>query len=103
MTLVTISDKGQTTLPAPMRKRLGIKSRSKVEVVTRDSEIVIRPAKTIRDVAGIFAEHATRTGRRFATRLSKPWPKKWRVNAVQDDKIYVFCEPVTLAEIDRGC
>jgi len=58
MTLVTISDKGQLTLPAPMRKRLGIKSRSKVEVEIRDSEIVIRPAKTIRDVAGIFAEHA---------------------------------------------
>ena len=58
MTLATISDKGQLTLPAPMRKRLGIKSRSKVEVEIRDSEIVIRPAKSVRDVAGIFAKYA---------------------------------------------
>jgi AbrB family looped-hinge helix DNA binding protein len=58
MTQVAVSNKGQVTLPAPMRRRLGIKSRSKVEVEIRESEIVIRPAKTIRDVAGIFAQYA---------------------------------------------
>lgn len=58
MTLATISDKGQLTLPAQMRKRLGIKSRSKVEVDIRDGEIIIRPARTIRDVAGVFADYA---------------------------------------------
>jgi len=58
MTLAAISDKGQITLPVQMRRKLGIKSRSKVEVEIREGEIVIRPAKTIRDVAGIFAEYA---------------------------------------------
>lgn len=58
MTLSTISDKGQITLPAKMRRKLGIKTRSKVEVQIREGEIVIRPAKTIRDVAGIFAASA---------------------------------------------
>ena len=58
MTQVAVSNKGQVTLPAPMRRKLGIKSRSKVEVEIRQSEIVIRPAKTIRDVAGVFAQYA---------------------------------------------
>ena len=58
MTQVAVSNKGQVTLPALMRRKLGIKSKSKVEVEIRESEIVIRPAKTIRDVAGIFVQYA---------------------------------------------
>lgn len=58
MTQVAVSNKGQVTLPVTMRRKLGIRSNSKVEVEIRESEIVIRPAKTIRDVAGIFAAGA---------------------------------------------
>ena len=58
MTMVLVSNKGQITLPAKARKRLGIGLRSRVEMEERDNEIVIRPARSIRDVAGIFKDAA---------------------------------------------
>ena len=58
MTSVRVSDKGQVTLPAQVRRRLGIKSRSRMEVEVRDDEIILRPVKSIMDLAGIFHEYA---------------------------------------------
>ena len=57
MTIATISNRGQITLPASARKRLGIRPRSKLEVEVRDGEIVLRPLRTIKDVKGIFHEY----------------------------------------------
>jgi len=54
MNAVYVSDKGQVTLPARMRKKLGIKSKSKMEVELRENEIVLRPVRSIKDVKGIF-------------------------------------------------
>lgn len=58
MIVARISDKGQLTLPAQARRKLGIMPRSKVEMEIRDNEIVIRPLKAISDVAGVFREYA---------------------------------------------
>lgn len=58
MATARISEKGQVTLPAQARRKLGIKPKSRVEIEVREDEIAIRPAKSIRDVMGIFEEYA---------------------------------------------
>lgn len=58
MTAVYVSDKGQVTLPIEARKKLGIKSKSKLEIEVRGDEIVLHPVKSIMDVAGIFHDAA---------------------------------------------
>ena len=58
MSIVSISEKGQVTLPAGARRKLGIRPRSRVDIDVRGDEIVIRPVKSIRDVRGIFSECA---------------------------------------------
>jgi AbrB family looped-hinge helix DNA binding protein len=40
---VTISSKGQLVLPAPVRRRLRLKARSKVELEEREGGVFIRP------------------------------------------------------------
>ena len=42
-----VSGRGQITLPAAMRKRLGIKAGGVVVVEDRDGELVIRPAAVV--------------------------------------------------------
>lgn len=44
---VVVSNRGQVTLPADVRKRLGIKPGSVVIVEERGGEIVLRPAAVI--------------------------------------------------------
>lgn len=56
-----VSSKGQVTLPAPMRRKLGIKPHSQVEVVLRDDEIVIRPLRPISELRGVF-RHCVKDG-----------------------------------------
>lgn len=58
MKTALVSEKGQITLPAAMRRELGIKASSRVTVELRNQEIVLRPMRTIADVAGIFHEYA---------------------------------------------
>jgi AbrB family looped-hinge helix DNA binding protein len=56
MQLARVSSKGQITLPAAARRKLGIKPHSAVEVITGDSEITIRPTRSIRELSGIFRD-----------------------------------------------
>lgn len=58
MTTMRISNKGQVTLPAEIRRRFGLTEQSSLEVEVRDAEIVIRPVKSVREVRGIFSEYA---------------------------------------------
>jgi len=44
---VMVSNRGQITLPAKIRKRLGIQSGGIVIVEDRDKEVVLRPAAVI--------------------------------------------------------
>jgi AbrB family looped-hinge helix DNA binding protein len=44
MTITSISTKGQVTLPARLRKKLGLKPRDRVLVEIREGAIVISPA-----------------------------------------------------------
>lgn len=54
MMLAKVSDRGQISIPAAARRKLGIKPKSDVTIDVTENEIIIRPAKSILDVAGVF-------------------------------------------------
>jgi AbrB family looped-hinge helix DNA binding protein len=58
MTTARVSDKGQITLPADIRRRFGLKGKSMVRVEASDEGILILPIRSVRDVRGIFHEAA---------------------------------------------
>jgi AbrB family looped-hinge helix DNA binding protein len=57
MATAKVSGKGQITLPAGVRRRLGIEPYSTVEIVERDGGILVRPIRSIGELYGIFHEH----------------------------------------------
>ena len=52
MSLATVSSKGQITLPAKIRLKLGIRSKDKVQFFVRENEIVIKPLRSFRQLRG---------------------------------------------------
>ena len=58
MTTARVSERGQISIPAAARRKLGIKPKSNVIVEVRENEIAIKPMKSIMEVAGIFREYA---------------------------------------------
>ena len=44
---LTLSSKGQIVLPAPMRRRLRLKARSKLEIEERDGGLFLRPSDAL--------------------------------------------------------
>ena len=52
--IARVSSKGQITLPIDARRRLGIKANSRVEIITGDGCIIIRPLRSVRELAGIL-------------------------------------------------
>lgn len=55
MSLATVSSKGQITLPAKIRSKLGIRSKDKVQFLVRNNEIIVRPLKSFRELRGSIA------------------------------------------------
>jgi AbrB family looped-hinge helix DNA binding protein len=55
---VKVTRKGQTTIPAEIREKLGIKEGDDLAVEAVDQTIVFRPIHRMEDCAGIFAGHA---------------------------------------------
>jgi AbrB family looped-hinge helix DNA binding protein len=49
----TLSSKGQVVLPAPLRRQLGMRSRSKLLIEERDGGIFIRLARSAKSPAPI--------------------------------------------------
>jgi len=58
MTTARISNKGQITLPADARRRLGIEPLSNVEIEVRSAEIVIRVLRPVSEARGICRHYA---------------------------------------------
>jgi AbrB family looped-hinge helix DNA binding protein len=58
MAVIRVSNRGQITIPAAARRKLGIKPESRLEIEVRDAEIVIRPLKSIGELFGVFSEYA---------------------------------------------
>jgi antitoxin PrlF len=52
MSLATVSSKGQVTLPANIRMKLGIQSKDKVQFIIRDDEVIIKPLRSFRELRG---------------------------------------------------
>lgn len=56
MSIVNVSPKGQVIIPAPLRKKFGIKPKGKVDVIEINNEIVIIPLskEQIREYSGVL-------------------------------------------------
>lgn len=59
MTEVSVTRKGQITIPVELRKKYNIVEGSKVEVIDKDGEIVIKKLPSIFDLAGSLSHLAT--------------------------------------------
>jgi AbrB family looped-hinge helix DNA binding protein len=53
-----VSSKGQITLSAAVRRKLGIAPNSQVEVIVKDEGITIRPLKRVSELACILDRYA---------------------------------------------
>ncbi len=42
--VLTLSSRGQVVLPAPVRRKLRLRARSKLELELRDGDVLLRPA-----------------------------------------------------------
>ena len=56
--IARVSERGQISIPAAARRKLGIKPKSKVSVEVGEKEIVIKPVKSILELGGILREYA---------------------------------------------
>ncbi len=56
--LLPVSNRGRVTLPAAVRRQLGIVFHSQVELVLREGEIIIRPLKRASVLAGVLSRCA---------------------------------------------
>ena len=62
--VVSVSPRGQATIPKEFREELGIDAPGRVKFVrTRDGEIVVRPIRSVTDLRGILAEETDDAGR----------------------------------------
>ncbi len=60
MQTAILSSKGQITLPARIRKRLGLRPNDRIALIVRGEEIVLKPLKgTIRDLRGVLEPKST--------------------------------------------
>jgi len=55
---VKVTRKGQTTIPAEIRLKLGIKEGDDLAVEATEQEVIFKLIPKIEDCAGIFAGHA---------------------------------------------
>jgi antitoxin PrlF len=56
--IVKVTRKGQTTIPAEIREKLGIKEGDDLAVEAIDQQVVFKRIPKIEELAGIFAGHA---------------------------------------------
>jgi AbrB family looped-hinge helix DNA binding protein len=56
MAVSTVSQKGQITLPARMRKKLGMRPHDRIVIETVDDAIVIRRASDFLELAGFLGK-----------------------------------------------
>jgi len=68
--VVSISSRGQATIPKEFREQLGINTPGRVKFVrTDEGEIVVRPIHSVTDLRGILAGKTDEQGRSATERL----------------------------------
>ena len=58
MTTITLSGKGQFTLPSDIRKKANLRPGTKIDVELRNDEIILRRVKSLRELAGALKPYA---------------------------------------------
>lgn len=58
-TEVVVNRKGQTTIPARVRKKFNIEEGTRLEVIETEEGILLRPTKSIWDLVGSGSAYAT--------------------------------------------
>jgi AbrB family looped-hinge helix DNA binding protein len=56
---VTVTKKGQTTIPKRLREKFKIEEGTKLEVVETKEGILFKPKKSTWDIAGAYSQFAT--------------------------------------------
>ncbi|WP_135829668.1 AbrB/MazE/SpoVT family DNA-binding domain-containing protein [Halorussus halobius] len=68
--VVSVSSRGQATIPKEFREELGIETPGRVKFArTDDGEIVVRPIQSVTDLRGILAGETDEQGRSAVERL----------------------------------
>lgn len=56
---IVVKKKGQTTIPARIRKKLKIEEGTRLEVIEADGGILLKPKKSIWDMLGAYSQFGT--------------------------------------------
>lgn len=68
--VVSVSSRGQATIPKEFREELGIETPGRVKFVrTDEGEIVVRPIRSVTDLRGVLAGKTDEAGRSAVERL----------------------------------
>lgn len=68
--VVSVSARGQATIPKEFREELGIDTPGRVKFVrTADGEIVVRPIRSVTDLRGVLKGETDQQGRSAVERL----------------------------------
>ncbi|MFB6087075.1 MAG: AbrB/MazE/SpoVT family DNA-binding domain-containing protein [Haloarculaceae archaeon] len=68
--VVSVSSRGQATIPKEFREELGIDTPGRVKFVrTEDGDIVVRPIQSVTDLRGVLAGKTDEEGRSASERL----------------------------------
>lgn len=59
MTTITVSTQGRITLPAEVRRRLGLAPQARLELEVRGEEILLRPARGETELPGLLSSSTT--------------------------------------------
>ncbi len=58
-TEIVVKKKGQTTIPAKIRKKLKIEEGTRLEVIETDGGILLKPKKSIWNMIGAYSQFGT--------------------------------------------
>ena len=53
-----VSDKGQITIPADLRRQFGMGAKTRVEIEPREDGLLIKHVRSVSELSGIFREYA---------------------------------------------
>lgn len=68
--VVSVSARGQATIPKEFREELGIEAPGRVKFVrTNTGEVLVRPIRSVKDLRGILADKTDEQGRSATERL----------------------------------
>ncbi|WP_254547211.1 AbrB/MazE/SpoVT family DNA-binding domain-containing protein [Halomarina pelagica] len=81
--VVSVSARGQATIPKEFREELGIDTPGRVKFVrTDEGDIVVRPIRSVKDLRGILTGKTDAQGRSATERLRE---ERKRDNAREDE------------------